>query len=139
MRGGSIEGILLDNPLQLYVTASSFLDILLAIDERREKMTDTTICVECIYHRGESYKSTAWHQHECHAVGRVEVLDFVTGRMMYVEGGKWPFCRDVNTDGRCAFYEEERRGMFGWKRKPPKERDNDRDPQCGQEEAPQGP
>lgn len=77
------------------------------------------ICMECRNHRMASNPNKAapevWYNHVCGAVRRKESIDPVTGThgfsetnslgMSYVTEEGHPYCRDINKDGNCQYFE----------------------------------
>lgn len=77
-----------------------------------------TICVECKYIDRKEYKKRIpiWYDLFCghEKVQREQGIDFVTGEpgyvdhndfgMVYITSEKSPYCREINTDGKCSLY-----------------------------------
>ncbi len=75
------------------------------------------ICRDCKFHQvnpdGNHLLPGEWYDQWCsHPMGRREkTIDPVTGKLVYDIGGygfgneAFPFCRDINPEGKCELYE----------------------------------
>ncbi len=65
-----------------------------------------TICVACRHHRQGAVSSGwrpeeyTWHQHKCGRNDKVNEFNYVVGSYK----GERPYCKVVNTDGKCKDY-----------------------------------
>lgn len=61
-----------------------------------------TICAKCKHH---DFRGTIWYDLYCRCpkVKPHHAIDPVTGKLRDEHP---PFCREINTDGACEFYEE---------------------------------
>jgi hypothetical protein len=63
------------------------------------------ICVEC-KHCFQKGDNDIWYNFICHHpdVEHEQKMDPVTGKMTYEQHDRWPYCREINTDGSCQLH-----------------------------------
>lgn len=74
--------------------------------EYKEEILTGTLCKNCKFRIAEDQitnRKDTWYNHFCAVAPRIVEKDFVTGKVKT----RFPYCRDINTDGSCQYYIED--------------------------------
>lgn len=74
--------------------------------EYKEKISMGTLCKNCKFRIAECQdtdRKDKQYYHYCAVAPRIVKNDYVTGKVKT----RFPYCRDINTDGNCKYYLED--------------------------------
>ena len=61
-----------------------------------------TICIECVYYKSKEQKDFCNHP----SFEGDHTLDYVTGHKSYKTKTPFPFCKDINKNGKCKLFKK---------------------------------